>query len=423
MRIAIITIGTRGDVQPYIALGQGLIKAGHTVRLATHKDFEDLVKSYGLEFWSIRGNAQLLAGNQEVRELSEKGNFVATLRRMQKSGEHAISGWMEDGYIASQEMDLLISGTVGLIAASSIAEKNQIPLLHAHVFPTTPTRDFPSILIPPTFPNLGRTFNLLSSQLVMHLGWMGARPMLNRARKNTFDLPPASLNGIAATSPLKGFPAIYGFSPSVIPKPADWRAEDHITGYWFLDPPDGWTPPPDLLNFLRTGPPPLYIGFGSIGNRNPEETTELVLQALEKTQQRAILLSGWGGLQKMDFPASIFMLDSITFTWLFSQVAAVIHHGGAGTTSAGLRAGVPSIVIPFLGDQYFWGRRVQDLGVGPAPIPRSKLTVDRLAQAINEAVTNTTMRQRAAKLGAKIQAEDGIANAVKIIGQIERIIT
>jgi len=247
--------------------------------------------------------------------------------------------------------------------------------------------------------------------------------MLNRARKNTFDLPPASLNGIAATSPLKGFPAIYGFSPSVIPKPAEWRAEDHITGYWFLDPPDGWTPPPDLLNFLRAGPPPLYIGFGSIGNRNPAEITDLVLQTLKKTQQRAILLSGWGGLQKTDFPASIFMLDSIPFTWLFSQVAAVIHHGGAGTTSAGLRAGVPSIVIPFLGDQYFWGRRVQDLGVGPAPIPRSKLTVDRLAQAIQEAVTNTTMRQRAAELGAKIQVEDGIAKAIEIIGQIEGIIT
>jgi len=423
MQITIITIGTRGDVQPYIALGRGLIQAGHIVRFATHTNFEDFVTSYGLEFWPVRGDAQMLAGNQEVRELTQKGNFIKTLRRMQQAGAHAISEWMEDGSRVSQGVDLLIAGTVGLIAGSSIAEKNQLPILHAHVFPTAPTRDFPSILFPPTIPNLGRTFNLISSKLVMQLGWMGARPMLNRARKKVFDLPPAPSNGIAATTPLKGFPAIYGFSPSVIPKPAEWRAEDYITGYWFLDPPDDWNPPSDLLDFLQAGPPPLYIGFGSIGNRDPAEITELVLQALEQTQQRAILLSGWGGLQKMDFPASIFMLDSIPFTWLFSHVAAVIHHGGAGTTSAGLRAGVPSIVIPFLGDQYFWGRRVQDLGVGPAPIPRSKLTVDRLAQAIQEAITNTAMRQRAAELGAKIQAEDGIANAAEIIGQIERIIS
>jgi len=404
MQITIFTIGTRGDVQPYIALGRGLIQAGHIVRFATHNNFEDFVTSYGLEFWPVRGDAQMLAGNQEVRELTEKGNFIKTLRRMQQAGEHAISEWMEDGFVASQGMDLLISGTVGLIAASSIAEKNKLPLLHAHVFPTAPTREFPSILFPPTFPNLGGTFNLISSKLVMQLGWMGARPMLNRARKKVFDLPPAPSNGIAATTPAKGFPAI-----------AEWRAEDYITGYWFLDPPDDWNPPSDLLDFLQAGPPPLYIGFGSIGNRDPAEITELVLQALEQTQQRAILLSGWGGLQKMDFPASIFMLDSIPFTWLFSHVAAVIHHGGAGTTSAGLRAGVPSIVIPFLGDQYFWGRRIQELGVGPAPIHRSKLTVERLVQAIQEVITNTDMRQRAAELGSKIRAEDGIGNAVRII--------
>ena len=158
-----------------------------------------------------------------------------------------------------------------------------------------------------------------------------------------------------------------------------------------------------------------------LSSRKPAETTDLVLQALSKTEQRAILLSGWGGMQKTDLPASVFMVDSIPHAWLFSHVAAVVHHGGAGTTGAGLRAGVPSIVIPFLGDQPFWGRRIHDLGVGPAPILRSKLTVDRLAQAIQEAVTNTAMRQRAAELGSKIQAEDGIANAVEIIQRIEGI--
>lgn len=173
------------------------------------------------------------------------------------------------------------------------------------------------------------------------------------------------------------------------------------------------------LPLLQAGPPPVYIGFGSMGSRDPAETTDLVLRALTKTQQRAVLLSGWGGLQKTDLPSTVFMIDSIPHAWLLSRVTDVVHHGGAGTTAAGLRAGMPSIVIPFLGDPPFWGRHIQGLGVGPASIPRSNLTVDRLAQAIEEAITNTVMRQRAAELVAKIQAEDGIGNAVKIIDQIE----
>jgi UDP:flavonoid glycosyltransferase YjiC (YdhE family) len=158
-----------------------------------------------------------------------------------------------------------------------------------------------------------------------------------------------------------------------------------------------------------------------MSSRNPQETADLVVEAIKKTNQRALLFSGWGGLHKEDLPDSMFMIDSTPHDWLFLRLAAVVHHGGAGTTAAGLRAGVPSIVIPFLIDQPFWGQRIYKLRVGPAPIPRSKLTVDRLAHAIQESVTNTAMRQRAAELGAKIQAEDGIANAVEIIQQIEGI--
>ena len=421
MRIAIITIGSRGDVQPYIALGQGLIKAGHTVRLATHQDFEVFVQSHGLEFWPIRGNSQEMMGSQERRDVVEKGNFIAIWKQMIRGAERAINEWMEDGLAACQGIDLLIASSVGLTVGVPVAEKNHLPLLQAHLFPTTPTRAFPSVLLPQTLPNLGGAFNLLSSHLILQLGWLGARPMLNRTRKKILDLPPYSFAEPSQASRSKGFPMLYGFSPSVIPAPSDWSADDHVTGYWFLDPADDWTPPPDLLDFLQAGPPPVYIGFGSMGSRKPAETTDLVLQALAQTQQRAILLSGWGGMQKTDLPASVCMVDSIPHAWLFPRVAAVVHHGGAGTTAAGLRAGVPSIVIPFTTEQAFWGRRVHDLGVGPAPIPRSKLTVDRLAQAIQAAVTNTAMRQRAAELGSKIQAEDGIANAVEIIQRIEGI--
>jgi UDP:flavonoid glycosyltransferase YjiC (YdhE family) len=197
--------------------------------------------------------------------------------------------------------------------------------------------------------------------------------------------------------------------------PADWGPANQLTGYWFLDDAEDWAPPAALLDFLQAGPVPVYIGFGSMSSRKPEETADLVIQAVKQTKQRALLFSGWDGLHKQDLPDSMLMIGPTSHDWLFPRVAAVVHHGGAGTTAAGLRAGVPSILVPFFGDQPFWGNRVHSLGVGPAPIPRSKLSVERLAQAIQEATTDTRMRQRAADLGVKIRAENGVANAVKII--------
>ena len=200
---------------------------------------------------------------------------------------------------------------------------------------------------------------------------------------------------------------LYGYSPQVLPPPKDWDDFIHVTGYWFLEPPAGWEPPVDLVNFLQSGPPPVYIGFGSMVNSKPEETTDLVLQALARIGQRGVLSAGWGGLKKEDLPETVFMIGSIPFSWLFPQMAAVVHHGGAGTTSIGLWAGIPSIVTPFMGDQPFWGQRVYELGVGPRPIPRQRLTVDRLAESIRCAVSDTAMRKRAARLGNAFEPRMG----------------
>jgi UDP:flavonoid glycosyltransferase YjiC (YdhE family) len=256
--------------------------------------------------------------------------------------------------------------------------------------------------------------------MVRQMMWQGFRSADSLARQNVLNLPAASFWGPYHSDRTRGLPILYGFSPSVIPAPSDWSADNHVTGFWLLDSAEHWTPPSDLVDFLEAGPAPVYIGFGSMSTRKPEETADLVLQALSRTHQRAILFSGWGGLSKDYVPDSVFMVDSIPHAWLFPRVAAVVHHGGAGTTAAGLRAGVPAVVIPFFGDQPFWGQRVAELGVGPAPIPRQKLTVDRLAEAIQQAVTDKEMHQRAAYLGAKIQAEDGIACAVEIIQQVEK---
>jgi UDP:flavonoid glycosyltransferase YjiC (YdhE family) len=411
MHICIIALGSQGDVQPYIALGKGLKTAGHTVRLLTHENFEGLVCSHGLEFWPARGNVQAFAQTEEMRELLDKGNFLAITARTAKEAQRAALEWAEDGLAACQGMELIVAGIGGLNIGISLAEKLGIPLMQAYVLPFTPTKAFSGVLFPRPVP---RALNRFSHHLVRQIMWQGFRTADKQARQQVLGLPPTSFWGPYQAEPLQHTPILYGFSPSVIPKPADWDENTHVTGYWFLDSAPDWTPPSALVEFLQSSPPPLYIGFGSMSHRKPEETADLILQALAQTQQRGIISAGWGGLQMANLPDSVYVVDSIPHSWLFPQVTAVVHHGGAGTTAAGLRAGVPSIIIPFFGDQPFWGQRVAESGVGPEPIPRKQLTSDRLAQAIQRAVTDQTMRQNAASLGAKIQAEDGIAKAVAV---------
>ncbi len=419
MRIAIIALGTRGDVQPYIALGKGLKAAGHVVRLITHENFETLVNSYGLEFWSVKGDVQAIMETPEMLALLEKGNFLAITSYTAKAAQQAAIDWARDGFAACQGMDLLVAGVGGLFVALALAEKLKLPFLQAYIFPFTPTKAFPAILFSRFVSKLGGYVNLLSHHLFRQIMWQGSRSGDRLARQQVLGLPATPFWGPYHSAHLQRFPILYGFSPSIIPKPSDWH-NICITGYWLLDETSDWTPPAALLNFLQSGSPPVYIGFGSMGSRNPVQTADLVLQAINFTGQRAVLQSGWGGLIKTDIPDTVFIVDSIPHSWLFPRVAAIVHHGGAGTTAAGLRAGVPTIVIPFFGDQPFWGQRVAELGVGPELIPRKKLTAEPLAAAIHRAVTDRSMRQRAADLGAKIQAEDGIANAVATIHEIEK---
>jgi len=206
-------------------------------------------------------------------------------------------------------------------------------------------------------------------------------------------------------------------SEHVIPRPADWPKDAHLTGYWILEPNASWQPSPELVQFLEAGPPPVYIGFGSMAGKEPEAKARIVIEALAKAGQRGIIASGWGGLQASDLPDSIYMIDEAPHHWLFPRVSTVVHHGGAGTTAAGLYAGKPSIICPFIADQPFWGQRVHALGVGPAPIAQGKLTADNLAAAIQTATSDENMRSKAAALGEKLRAEDGVANTVRLVGQ------
>ena len=416
MRIVIIAPGTRGDVQPYIALGKGLQSAGHTIRLVSHSNFESLVASYGLEFWSFGNDVKDAVENSDMQALTEKGNFLLLLAKMAKEAQREALRFAEGGLRAAQGMEIVLCGLGGLFIGIAIAEKLDIPLVQAYVVPFSPTREMSSVLTP----KLPSVLNRVSHQLTRQLMWQGFRSADTIARKKVLNIPAAPLLGPYDSKSTHNMPILYGFSPSVIPAPSDWDDHTHITGFWFVDEANDWQPPAALLDFLQAGPAPIYIGFGSMSSRAPEQTADLIIQALKLTNQRAILLSGWGGLQKANIPDSIFMIDAIPHSWLFPRVSAVVHHGGASTTAAGLKAGVPSVIIPFFGDQPFWGQRVAELGVGSKPIPRKQLTAGRLANAIQEVVTNEDIRQRAAKLGKKIQTENGVESAVKIFNELKK---
>ena len=414
LAITIIAVGSRGDVQPYVALGVGLQQAGYTVGVLTSPDFRLLVTEHGLAFHDMGGNMQAVA--QGMQHLLEQGNFLKILASMQSAAGDMAKQAMQHGLAACQGSHLIISGLGGLFVGLALAEKLDIPLLKAYLYPFTPTVEFPGVLTPLPQTRLTSWANPLSHRLAQQMMWQATRMADNQARRQELGLGPGPFWG-----PFSGNEArqitLYGYSQFVVPRPEDWHASQQVTGYWFLEPSQSWQPEQGLEDFLKSGPPPVFIGFGSMGAKNAAQTTELVLEALARSGQRGVLLSDWNGLQAETLPSSVSLTGAVPYAWLFPRMAAVVHHGGAGTTSAGLAAGVPSILVPFMGDQPFWGQRVYHLGVGPQPIPRRRLTVEKLSEAIRVAVTDTEMRRAAANLGERIRGENGVAQAVTLIQQ------
>ncbi|MBK7320618.1 glycosyltransferase [Candidatus Villigracilis affinis] len=283
-------------------------------------------------------------------------------------------------------------------------------MAQAAVIPLARTRAFPLHGISQTsLPG----YNKATYHLGEQMAWQMFRTVINRWRKQTLNLSPLPMAGYFGQLGTQRIPIVNGFSPHVVPRPADWNEHIRVTGYWF--PKDThWQPPDDLSAFIEAGSPPVFIGFGSMPIKDPQRTTNIILEALKQTGQRGILHMGWGGLGNQSLPENVFKIDYAPYDWLFPRMAMVIHHGGSGTTAFGLRSGISSCVVSFVFDQHYWGERIADLGAGPKPIRYKELTAERLQEAIRSGIGNPQIQQKAAELGQKIRTENGIENALSI---------
>lgn len=404
MRIVLITIGGWGDFEPFLALAVRLMREGYRVRLAARPDFADLAAAHGVEFAPLgRPYQPFITGAAQASALGS-GHLLRQVRYglAQRGYFHELG---EDAWQAAQGAEAIIY-KYSWVTGYTVAEKLGVPRAAAMFFPLTPTSAFPSFLIGKGAPR-GRLASRIGWELTGLVSWQLLRHDDTELRRR-LGIRPLPTRGPVHQQEREAMPVYYAYSPAVLPRPADWPRRMYMTGYWFLGPPPGWQPPPQLVHFLADGPPPVSIGFGSMASRDAQATLNLVLDALRLSGQRGLILSGWAGLGKdATLPRNVFATDSIPHTWLFPRMAAAIHHGGAGTTGAALAAGLPSIITPLAADQPSWARTVYQLGAGPAPIPFPALTAGRLAAAIRQALTDPRIRHRGAELAAQIQAEDG----------------
>ncbi len=405
--LSILALGSRGDVQPYVALGKGLLDAGYRVRVVTFESFAPLVRGQGLEFHAVPGDAEALVRLAAGAGLTGTRNPLRMLNAVRQTYAQLI-----EDYIAAfsadalRDSDAIIDQLPGGLFGRDLAEALRVPHIVASVIPLVPTREFPNplLLAQPQHSLVNRISYSFAAQSV----WTLFRGGITRFRRKL---------GLAAAPrfmPQPPDPVINGFSPRVVPRPRDWGAHVHITGWWTLDE-SGWQPPADLLAFLNAGEPPVYIGFGSMPVNDPAAVTALLLETLHQTELRGIVARGWANLGGASLPEHVFALDYAPFDWLLPRMAAVVHHGGSGTTGLALRAGVPSMVVPFTADQPYWGTRIHVLGVGPAPLPVQRLTAQKLGRELTTMVYGAPMRERARMLGAALREEQGIANAVELV--------
>lgn len=412
MRIALLTSGSRGDVQPYIGLAVGLKKAGYDVFIAAPKNFSDFVAAYGVEFYPLSIDWKEFVQSDDAKAVIEQGNVLKSLRLKRRYDELATQMNLEAEKACRGAGVILFANSFPIGYAVSL--KLHIPCMEVALSPITPTKQF-SCVISRKQNNEERVSNFIKARMIFYIWWQIFRKSENRAR-GKWGLDRIGIFDFNDLQKKYRVPLICPFSQVLVPKPSDWPGNIYEPGYWFLEDSSDWQPSPELQKFLDAGEKPVYIGFGSMPSSNPERDMEIIGGALKLSGQRGVVLSGWRNLDTVQkLPENMFITQGGPYNKLLPHMSAIVHHGGAGTTSMAFHAGIPSIIVPHVIDQFFWGERVYREGAGPEPIYIKELTAEKLAKAIRAAVENKAVREKAKQMGDKIRSEDAIGDTIRLI--------
>lgn len=411
LKIVMLVVGTRGDVQPFLAVAKRLQEFGHYVRLATHSNFCTFVKSAGVDFYPLGGDPRVLAGYMARNKgfiPAGPGELSVQRKQLKAIIESLLPACIEPDIETGVPFRAqAIIANPPAYGHAHVAEALGIPLHIFFTMPWTPTYEFSHPLA-----RVPRSAGYWLSYIVVDLLiWWGIRGYINDFRKKKLKLSPIAYFSTYHGS-ISHLPTGYMWSPHVVSKPKDWGSLVDVVGYCFLNLGSRYQPQEEFVQWIQKGDKPIYIGFGSMPLEDPKKTTDIILKALKDTGQRGVIDRGWGGLGILpEVPDYVFLLEECPHDWLFPRCSAVVHHGGAGTTATGLKAGCPTTIVPFFGDQFFWGDRIHQRGLGPAPIPISQLSVETLTDAIRF-MLQPEVKSQAMELAKLIENEDGVAAAV-----------
>lgn len=408
MKVAVATYGTEGDARPLAALCRSLMEAGHEALLLADMATLGAAEALGVPALALAGDIRsaLTPGQGIDSAVAKGGGLGATARALAAICERNAHDWLETLLAAGEGCDVIMACGPAAFVALSAAERLGVRAVGGGLIPITPTSAFPSPFLPPG--RIPRALNAASHRFVNAALWSAFRPAVNAARVRA---------GLAPRKRVwSDHPMLYGISPALLAPPADWPANARLLGQW-LAPTRAWTPPRDLEAYLAAGEAPVYVGFGSMSGFDASALLAALAGSLRS--RRVLFNPGWSGLHPSDLPTTFHVVGDTPHNWLFPQVAAVIHHGGSGTTHSAARAGAPSIVVPFAGDQPFWAARLADVGAAPAPINGRRPSADAFARAL-DAADSKAMREAARALGDRMRAETGVASAV---AELERIVS
>jgi UDP:flavonoid glycosyltransferase YjiC (YdhE family) len=417
MRYVVITFGTEGDTRPLVGVCRGLMDAGHAVKLLADRSTLDSARALGVPTLALAGDmkATVAPGGALSRLMMEGGDASLMAKAVARIANEHTTAWLQAVLTEARAMKadaILFSGIASYVGLAA-AEHLSLPAIGLGLWPISPTRDFPSPLLPPM--RLPGWLNRLSHQIVNAVSWRMFRKAIQRAQY-TVSIPDAPPPRQQAQQAWRDYPILYGVSKHLVPRPEDWSSLWQICGAWSA--PSGvWKPTPALANFLKDGSPPIYVGFGSMAGFDQRTLLTTLIEAIDG--QRALFFPGWSGITAMDLPRNMCLIGAVPHDHLFPLTKVVIHHGGAGTSHTAARAGVPSVVIPFAGDQFFWADRLARAGVAPPAVPHTRIHADQLKEMIAWAEQDE-VRNRAKALGHAMAQEHGVRYAVEHIEKLSR---